>query len=46
MLAALQPWRGPERLIDLQLRVGPYGDQFGRKPDRHGWLDKLDVNAA
>ena len=33
ILAALQPWRGPERLIDLQLRVGPYGDQFGRKPD-------------
>ncbi|MFG6412963.1 molybdopterin-dependent oxidoreductase [Roseateles sp. DC23W] len=33
VLAALQPWRGPERLIDLQLRVGPYGDQFGRQPD-------------
>ena len=33
ILAALHPWRGPERLIDLQLRVGPYGDQFGRKPD-------------
>jgi anaerobic selenocysteine-containing dehydrogenase len=33
VLAALQPWRGPERLIDLQLRVGPYGDQFGRKPE-------------
>jgi anaerobic selenocysteine-containing dehydrogenase len=32
ILAALHPWRGPERLIDLQLRVGPYGDQFGRKP--------------
>ncbi|MDR7269317.1 anaerobic selenocysteine-containing dehydrogenase [Pelomonas saccharophila] len=33
VLAALKPWRGPERLIDLQLRVGPYGDQFGRKPE-------------
>jgi anaerobic selenocysteine-containing dehydrogenase len=33
ILAALQPWRGPERLIDLQLRVGPYGDQLGRKPE-------------
>ncbi|MFN3861775.1 MAG: molybdopterin-dependent oxidoreductase [Roseateles sp.] len=33
ILAALQPWRGPERLIDLQLRMGPYGDQFGRRPD-------------
>jgi anaerobic selenocysteine-containing dehydrogenase len=33
ILAALEPWRGPERLIDLQLRMGPYGDQFGRRPD-------------
>jgi hypothetical protein len=30
------PWadaRGPERLVDLALRSGPYGDQFGAKPD-------------
>ncbi|PZP31019.1 MAG: molybdopterin-binding oxidoreductase [Roseateles depolymerans] len=33
VLAALQPWRGAERLVDLQLRIGPYGDQFGRRPD-------------
>lgn len=33
ILAALQPLRGAERLIDLQLRMGPYGDQFGRRPD-------------
>lgn len=26
-------WRGPERLLDLMLRVGPYGDGFGAKPD-------------
>lgn len=32
-LAKGPPWRGPERLIDLALRSGPYGDQFGRKPD-------------
>lgn len=25
--------RGPERLLDLGLRAGPYGDQFGMKPD-------------
>ncbi len=24
--------RGPERLLDLGLRAGPYGDQFGMKP--------------
>jgi anaerobic selenocysteine-containing dehydrogenase len=43
ILAALQPWRGPERLIDLQLRVGPYGDQFGRKP---AGLNLAKVKAA
>ncbi|PTT83964.1 molybdopterin-binding oxidoreductase, partial [Pelomonas sp. HMWF004] len=43
VLAALQPWRGPERLIDLQLRVGPYGDQFGRKPEG---LNLAKVKAA
>ena len=32
VLAALAPRRGPERLLDLALRSGPYGDQFGRKP--------------
>jgi anaerobic selenocysteine-containing dehydrogenase len=25
-------WRGPERLLDLMLRTGPYGDGFGAKP--------------
>jgi anaerobic selenocysteine-containing dehydrogenase len=24
---------GPERLIDMLLRIGPYGDGFGRRPD-------------
>lgn len=26
---------GPDRMIDLLLRVGPYGDAFGERPD--GW---------
>jgi anaerobic selenocysteine-containing dehydrogenase len=26
-------WRGPERLLDLMIRTGPYGDGFGAKPD-------------
>jgi anaerobic selenocysteine-containing dehydrogenase len=32
--------RGPERLLDLGLRAGPYGDQFGLKPSGLN-LDKL-----
>jgi anaerobic selenocysteine-containing dehydrogenase len=24
---------GPERLVDMLLRIGPYGDGFGRRPD-------------
>lgn len=33
VLAALAGRRGAERLLDLALRSGPYGDQFGAKPD-------------
>jgi anaerobic selenocysteine-containing dehydrogenase len=33
ILAALTPRRGPERIVDLALRSGPYGDGFGSKPD-------------
>jgi anaerobic selenocysteine-containing dehydrogenase len=33
ILAALAPQRGPERIVDLALRSGPYGDGFGSKPD-------------
>ena len=33
LLAMLQPRRGPERILDFMLRVGPYGDFFGSKPD-------------
>ncbi|MGH9213146.1 MAG: molybdopterin-dependent oxidoreductase [Acidimicrobiales bacterium] len=32
ILAALGERRGPERLIDLMVRVGPYGDGFGAPP--------------
>ncbi len=28
----LEPRTGPERLLDLMVRVGPYGDGFGRTP--------------
>ncbi|WP_312030214.1 molybdopterin dinucleotide binding domain-containing protein [Actinomycetospora sp. TBRC 11914] len=30
--AAVEPRRGPERLLDLRLRSGPYGDRFGEDP--------------
>ena len=32
VMAALAPQRGPQRLLDLGLRTGPYGDGFGRVP--------------
>ncbi len=32
ILAALAPRRGADRLLDLMLRVGPYGDGFGAHP--------------
>ena len=32
-MEALEPRRGPERMLDWMLRIGPYGDQFGGDPD-------------
>jgi anaerobic selenocysteine-containing dehydrogenase len=32
LLAALEPRRGPERLLDFMLRTGPYGDGLGSDP--------------
>ena len=43
VMAALAPQRGAERLLDLALRSGPYGDQFGRKP---GGLTLAALKAA
>jgi anaerobic selenocysteine-containing dehydrogenase len=31
--AALEPRRGPERVLDLMLRTGAHGDGFGAQPD-------------
>ena len=33
VLEALEPRRGPERLLDFMLRSGPYGDGFGNHPE-------------
>ena len=43
VMAALVPRRGVERMLDLALRSGPYGDQFGRKP---GGLTLAAIQAA
>ena len=33
VMAALEPRRGPERVLDWMLRSGPYGDRFGSDAD-------------
>lgn len=43
LMQALAGHRGPERLLDLALRTGPFGDLFGRKP---GGLTLERVQAA
>jgi anaerobic selenocysteine-containing dehydrogenase len=43
IMAALAPRRGPDRLLDLMLRSGPWGDGFGARPDGLT-LAKLEAN--
>lgn len=43
IVAALEPRRGPERMLDLLLRTGPYGDGFGALP---GGLTLAELEAA
>jgi len=43
LIEALEPRRGPERVLDFMLRVGPYGDGFGAEPDGLT-LDVLERN--
>ena len=43
LTAALAGRRGPERLLDLLLRAGPYGDGFGTHPDGLS-LAQLEAN--
>ena len=33
VLAQVSQWTGPDRLLDLALRSGPYGDRFGMVPE-------------
>ena len=43
VLRQISRWAGPERLLDLALRGGPYGDRFGATP---GGLTLEQVMAA
>jgi anaerobic selenocysteine-containing dehydrogenase len=43
VMAATAGLRGPERVLDVALRSGPYGDQFGRQP---GGLNLARVQAS
>jgi len=43
LLELTAPLTGPERILDLMLRCGPYGDGFGAKPDGLT-LDLLKAN--
>ena len=43
ILAALGARTGPERMLDLLLRAGPYGDAFGARPDGLS-MDVLEAN--
>jgi anaerobic selenocysteine-containing dehydrogenase len=43
VLAALEPRTGPERLLDLMLRAGPYGDGFGARSEGGLSLEALEA---
>ncbi len=45
ILAALEPRRGPARIVDFMLRTGPYGDGFGARSEGPCLtLDVLEAN--
>jgi anaerobic selenocysteine-containing dehydrogenase len=44
LMGLLEPRVGPERLLDLMLRTGPYGDGFGSRPG--GGLSLAALEAA
>ena len=46
LLAELEPRIGPERLLDLQLRTGPYGDGFGERDGAGPGLSLAKLEAA
>jgi len=46
VLAATAQYKGPQRGLDIALRSGPYGDQFGRKPDGLNLAKVMASNAS
>ncbi len=46
VIAATQGLHGPQRAIDVALRTGPYGDQFGRKMDGLNLEKVMQASAA
>ena len=46
IIDACQGLRGPQRALDLQLRSGPYGDQFGQKPEGLNLRKVMASNAS
>ena len=44
VIAATQGLRGPQRTLEVALRTGPYGDQFGQKPDGLTLQKVMDAN--
>ncbi|MGQ0711444.1 MAG: molybdopterin-dependent oxidoreductase [Rhodoferax sp.] len=46
VMQATAAYRGPQRLLDAMLRSGPYGDQFGRKPEGLNLAKVLAASSA
>lgn len=46
VIAAVSRWQGPERLLDLALRAGPYGDRFGLQPEGLNLAKLADAEAG
>ena len=46
VVAATSHLRGPQRGLDVALRAGPYGDQFGQKPDGLNLAKVMAANAT
>jgi anaerobic selenocysteine-containing dehydrogenase len=46
VIQATSALKGPQRLLEVALRTGPYGDMFGMKPDGLTLAKVMDANSA
>lgn len=46
VMAATQHLRGPQRVLDMALRSGPYGDQFGQNPEGLNLAKVMEASAS